>query len=204
MAVVFRDLDALLDDHQFLEWYVSQDNTCDMRLYKDQLMQSGYGIGLRKGHFLRHNIDQQILQYREAGLISQMYDKWTHSLCQDNIFANKITQTSPAHFGGLFIILCISVIGCFIALFPEFFFYKEILPRMKSSLHKLLVRKGLRRGRVRVDLSKGKSRKISSFESTTDDQVAVLSVSRMMSYGKDVRIDEDENVSMNNMQHTKL
>ena len=132
-----RTMEAFLDDYHFLYWYVSNDKSCELRVQSDTLMQGGYGFPMNKDLVHASNINQAIIKLSGSDDISVLYNKWFSNACRDTMNSPKMVQLGINHFGGLFLLLCTTVLVCFPLLVPEHWYDRYLKNRLSQWIKRI-------------------------------------------------------------------
>ncbi|XP_057317108.1 glutamate receptor ionotropic, NMDA 2B-like isoform X2 [Hydractinia symbiolongicarpus] len=130
-------LDALIDDYQFLYYYLSRDSTCQIRLVRDALLETGLAFGIKRGQSLKLLLDAIVLKHVEQETLVQLQKKWFPSICQPSL-AMENHKLSINHFGGLIMLLISTAFSAVLLLYPERIYYKYIDKYISRKLENVL------------------------------------------------------------------
>lgn len=121
MLLLFSEIQAFIDDHLFLKYYLQNDKSCSFRLKEDKIYISGLGFAMKKNFHLKSIINFSILKLIESEKIAEIEKKWFRDLCEPN---NPNIYLSIYHFGGIILVLVGTAIVSTCLLYPEFLYYK--------------------------------------------------------------------------------
>uniref|UniRef100_A0A4W3KED2 Glutamate receptor n=1 Tax=Callorhinchus milii TaxID=7868 RepID=A0A4W3KED2_CALMI len=126
-------LDAFIMDKALLDYEVSIDAECKLLTVGKPFAIEGYGIGLPQNAPLTSNVSELISQYKSDGFMDVLHDKWYKVVpCGKRSFAvTETLQMGIMHFSGLFVMLCVGIIGSLLATVGEHIIYRLVLPRIK-------------------------------------------------------------------------
>lgn len=127
----------------FLLWYASHDPDCKLRLKKDTMLASGYGLALNKKlHSTTELMNKVILQQRETDEIYSFLSKWFIETCKlnENIENSRLGVTD---FGGLIILLIVVSVVSFPVLIPERFYYKYLNDKLTVAVKRFFQNKNV-------------------------------------------------------------
>ncbi|XP_026994767.2 glutamate receptor ionotropic, NMDA 3B isoform X1 [Tachysurus fulvidraco] len=131
-------LDAFIMDKALLDYQVSIDAECKLLTVGKPFAIEGYGIGLPRHSPLTRNFSELVNSYKSDGFMDLLHDKWyrvTH--CgKRSLAVTETLQMGIQHFSGLFVMLCVGVVGSLLTLLSEHTFYSFILPHLHSQ-HRL-------------------------------------------------------------------
>ncbi|XP_053095552.1 glutamate receptor ionotropic, NMDA 3B [Pangasianodon hypophthalmus] len=131
-------LDAFIMDKALLDYEVSIDAECKLLTVGKPFAIEGYGIGLPQHSPLTRNFSEVVNGYKSDGFMDLLHGKWyrvTH--CGKRSFAvTETLQMGIQHFSGLFVLLCVGVVGSLLTLLSEHTFYSFILPHLHNN-HRL-------------------------------------------------------------------
>ena len=131
----FRSLEAFVGDYKFLYWYVSNDQSCGLRVHKDTLMQGGYGFAMNKDLIHAPNINQAVVKLTtNPREINTLYNKWFQNACAASLSTPSMVRLSINHFGGLIMILCVTAALCFPMLLPEHMYERHFKDKISGRI----------------------------------------------------------------------
>ena len=106
--------------------HASKQKDCILQIVKTSTRKSTWNVASQHGSAWNIVISTKIPEYKEQGLISDVYKKWMHSSCTTK---SGVTVTNYEftikHFGGFIVILSVSFITSFVILFLEHISYKK-------------------------------------------------------------------------------
>uniref|UniRef100_A0A6Q2X511 Glutamate receptor n=1 Tax=Esox lucius TaxID=8010 RepID=A0A6Q2X511_ESOLU len=128
-------LDAFIMDKALLDYEVSIDAECKLATVGKPFAIEGYGIGVAQGSPLTANVSEFIGRYKSEGYMDLLHDKWYKVVpCGKRVFTNTENLSMGIdHFSGLFVMLCVGVVGAIFTLAAEHTFYHLALPRLRRS-----------------------------------------------------------------------
>ncbi|KAJ8003785.1 hypothetical protein DPEC_G00152000 [Dallia pectoralis] len=128
-------LDAFIMDKALLDYEVSIDAECKLATVGKPFAIEGYGIGVAQGSPLTANVSEFIGQYKSEGFMDLLHDKWYKVVpCGKRVFTSTENLSMGIdHFSGLFVMLCVGVVGAIFTLAAEHTFYHLALPRLRRS-----------------------------------------------------------------------
>ncbi|KAM6945698.1 glutamate receptor ionotropic, NMDA 3B [Aplochiton taeniatus] len=126
-------LDAFIMDKALLDYEVSIDTDCKLLTVGKPFAIEGYGIGLPQNSPLTSNVSEFISRYKSDGYMDMLHDKWYKVVpCGKRVFAvTETLQMGIRHFSGLFVLLCVGVVGSLLTLGAEHAFYHLVLPHIR-------------------------------------------------------------------------
>ncbi|XP_077981412.1 glutamate receptor ionotropic, NMDA 3A-like [Glandiceps talaboti] len=132
-------LDAFIWDSAVLDYQISSDPKCELKLVGKRFASEGYGIGLEKNSILTHEVSQHIYKYFSSGYLEQLHRQWYNTAgCSKQ--AKGMTGESTldlSHFIGVFILLCTGIIIATVTLGLEWFVERILVPRWRKDVRKL-------------------------------------------------------------------
>ncbi|XP_045062233.1 glutamate receptor ionotropic, NMDA 3B, partial [Coregonus clupeaformis] len=128
-------LDAFIMDKALLDYEVSIDAECKLATVGKPFAIEGYGIGVAQGSPLTANVSEFISRYKSEGYMDILHEKWYKVVpCGKRVFTNTENLSMGIdHFSGLFVMLCVGVVGAIFTLAAEHTFYHLALPRLRRS-----------------------------------------------------------------------
>lgn len=129
---------------------MSNDNSCELRLQKDSLLQSGYGFAINKHFKWSSNINQALHRYRESTELMGIYRKWFSNVCAETTTKPTIAQLTINHFGGLVFILFLTAGLCIPAIIPEHLFEKYLENKMTMYIKNFFKRRNNQRSKIHI------------------------------------------------------
>ncbi|KAL1022238.1 hypothetical protein UPYG_G00024070, partial [Umbra pygmaea] len=128
-------LDAFIMDKALLDYEVSIDAECKLATVGKPFAIEGYGIGVAQGSPLTANVSEFISRYKSEGYMDLLHDKWYKVVpCGKRVFTNtEVISMGIDHFSGLFVMLCVGVVGAIFTLVAEHTFYHLALPRLRRT-----------------------------------------------------------------------
>ncbi|XP_012566745.2 glutamate receptor ionotropic, NMDA 2A [Hydra vulgaris] len=129
-------LDAFINDYIFMFWYASNDHDCQLRLFKDQIAKSINSFALKKNSPHLEEINNAIQRLIDEEKIIDMQNKWMSKFCQPVFFVQTKTPLGIKNFGGLIMVLVVTMVLCFPLLVSETFYYKYHIHQTLATLFK--------------------------------------------------------------------
>ncbi|KAF3845199.1 hypothetical protein F7725_008362 [Dissostichus mawsoni] len=128
-------LDAFIMDKALLDFEVSIDAECKLLTVGKPFAIEGYGIGLPQGSPLTRNVSEFVSRYKSDGFMDMLHDKWYKVVpCGKRVFAvTETLQMGIQHFSGLFVLLCMGVVGALLTLAGEHTFYHLVIPHLRRT-----------------------------------------------------------------------
>ena len=104
----FRKLQAFIDEYPFLQYYLSKQRSCILKVTREPIAQSGFVMVVKKGSPWKSHLSNYILKYKGEGTIEKLDKKWVAKVCTEksDILPGKVPSS---YFGGLIITLAIFV-----------------------------------------------------------------------------------------------
>ena len=104
----FRKLQAFIDEYPFLQYYLSKQRSCILKVTREPIAQSGFAVVVKKGSPWKSHLSDHILKYKGEGTIEKLDKKWVAKVCTEksDILPGKVPSS---YFGGLIITLAIFV-----------------------------------------------------------------------------------------------
>ena len=132
---VDRELKAFIAEYPILQYLVSQQKNCLLRVIKTNRGKASWNIAFQKNSPWKDIISKKILEYKEKGQLDDIMKKWIKSKCITQKAVNPTSQKYRiAHFSGLIIVLAGSLIFSIVVLLGESWISKKI---KKSSKYEL-------------------------------------------------------------------
>ena len=108
------------------QYHASKQKDCNLQIVTTSSGKSTWNVAFQHSSAWNSVISKKILEYKEQGLISDVYKKWMHSSCTSK---SGVTVTNYEftikHFGGFIVILSVSFITSFVILLLEHIFFKK-------------------------------------------------------------------------------
>uniref|UniRef100_A0A7M5V1T0 Uncharacterized protein n=2 Tax=Clytia hemisphaerica TaxID=252671 RepID=A0A7M5V1T0_9CNID len=133
-------LEAFIDDYKFLYWYVSNDQSCELRVVQDALMKGGYGFAMNKDFIHAANVNQAIIKYTGSHELNVLFNKWFRNACSSAQSTPVMVRLGINHFGGLFLLLCTTIAACFPLLLPEHWYAKYFKDKVSQQIKGIFVK----------------------------------------------------------------
>ena len=130
-------------DYIFLFWYVyANDNECKLSLMEDPIAKASNAFALKKNSPYLEEMNEVIQRLVDDEKINDMKKKWMTKFCQPVFLVPSKTALSIESFGGLIMVLCVTMVLCFPLLLPETLYYKyHIHLTLAAFIKKKLARK---------------------------------------------------------------
>ena len=128
----FSKLQAFIDEYPFLQYYLSKQRSCILRITREPIAESGFAMVVKKGTPWRSHLSNYILKYKGDGTMEKLNKKWLVSVCAENsdVLPGKVPL---GYFGGLIIALVILVgVSLTILIFEHL--YRMYHLRLRSAL----------------------------------------------------------------------
>lgn len=116
-------MEAFIYDYTPLLWLSDKYRVCDLKILKDDLFTAQDSFAVSKSFAWTKQVNNAILYYREREIIPKLQKKWISNKCEDDMWVERLHIYD---FGGLIIILCVTVATCFILLIPEHIYDKYL------------------------------------------------------------------------------
>lgn len=100
-----------MEDKPYLEYLISMQMNCSLRLVGKPFGVSGYGIALPKNSPLTTSISQAILALQEKNVLSRLWNKWAVRKCVNREEFHILPESMTLdNVSGLFIVLASAVV----------------------------------------------------------------------------------------------
>lgn len=127
-------MDAFIYDYGALTWLSQKHKFCQLKVRKDTIFPAQDAFAFSKTYNWTKSINNAILYHRENKDILKLQKKWFSNDCEDVFSTRKAASLGINEFGGLIIVLCLTVAACFPMLLPEHF-YERYLHNMFKNLY---------------------------------------------------------------------
>lgn len=120
-----REWTAYIDDIPLLNYQVSKQTKCNLKIVGDPFFSSGYGIGLQKNSTWNTRISLLITSLVREGFITNLQSKWIPTACGDSQQVS-IDKMGVNDIGGAFLIVAFGCLACGVLLGVEYAVWKAI------------------------------------------------------------------------------
>lgn len=117
-------MEAFIYDYSTLIWLSQKYKVCEFKVLKETIFPAQNSFALSKTFNWTKQVNNAILYYRGREIISKLQKKWISNNCEDILQTGKVAQLHIYDFGGLIIVLCLTLAAAFLMLIPEHFYAK--------------------------------------------------------------------------------
>ena len=128
---IYREWTAYIDDLPELEYLVSKQTDCKLKIVGDPFFFSGYGIALQKNSTWNARLSLAITKLVRDGFIQQLESKWMPLACGDSV-TPSIDKMGINDIGGAFLIVAFGCIICGMLLGVEYAIWQAMAGRARS------------------------------------------------------------------------
>ncbi len=118
-------IEGFVNEKPFLQYYISKQRECVLRMAGLSISHVSYGIALQKKSPWLHMIATSILKFQDSGKLLEIDKKWLSGGCSSNGNLSIHHESySSQHFSGLFVILLTASVIAFVILVLEHLYHR--------------------------------------------------------------------------------
>ncbi|TPP55952.1 Glutamate [NMDA] receptor subunit epsilon-2 [Fasciola gigantica] len=129
------ELNAFIYDAHVLNYWVSRDEGCKLRIVGNLYAMTGYGIGFAKGNKWLEKVNSRILDYQKNGKLQRWKKFWQTGTCRkDAALGNTNKTLGVKNFISAFLLLLCGMLICSLILFLEHIVHRYLRAQLQRTM----------------------------------------------------------------------